>query len=50
VFATDIGGRTLVVYLALVVLAHLWFERRLAPVQDHASRTGAAGEPEPKAP
>jgi low temperature requirement protein LtrA len=31
--ATGVAGRTLVVYLALVVLAHLWFERRLAPIQ-----------------
>ena len=31
---TGVAGRTLVVYLALVVLAHLWFERRLAPIQD----------------
>ncbi|MET8852261.1 low temperature requirement protein A [Amycolatopsis sp. NPDC004625] len=31
--ATDAGGRTLVVCMALVVLAHLWFERRLAPVR-----------------
>jgi low temperature requirement protein LtrA len=31
--ATGVSGRTLVVSLALVVLAHLWFERRLAPVQ-----------------
>jgi hypothetical protein len=31
--ATDVAGRTLVVYLALVVLAHLWFERRLAPAR-----------------
>jgi low temperature requirement protein LtrA len=31
--ATGVAGRTLVVCLALVVLAHLWFERRLAPVQ-----------------
>jgi low temperature requirement protein LtrA len=30
---TGVAGRTLVVYLALVVLAHLWFERRLAPIQ-----------------
>jgi low temperature requirement protein LtrA len=29
-----VAGRTLVVYLTLVVLAHLWFERRLAPIQD----------------
>ncbi|MEV6603088.1 low temperature requirement protein A [Kutzneria sp. NPDC051319] len=34
--ATDAGGRTLVVWMALVVLAHLWFERRLAPVQGRA--------------
>jgi low temperature requirement protein LtrA len=32
---TDVSGRTLVVYLALVVLAHLWFEQRLAPIQRH---------------
>jgi low temperature requirement protein LtrA len=31
--ATGVSGRTLVVSLALVLLAHLWFERRLAPVQ-----------------
>ncbi len=31
---TGVAGRTLVVYLALVVLAHLWFEQRLAPIQD----------------
>jgi low temperature requirement protein LtrA len=31
--ATGVAGRTLVVGLALVVLAHLWFERRLAPAQ-----------------
>jgi low temperature requirement protein LtrA len=29
--ATDVSGRTLVAYLALTVLAHLWFERRLPP-------------------
>jgi low temperature requirement protein LtrA len=34
-FATDLSGRTLVVCLALVVLAHLYFERRLPPVQGH---------------
>jgi hypothetical protein len=33
--ATGVAGRTLVVALALVVLAHLWFERRLAPAQPH---------------
>jgi low temperature requirement protein LtrA len=31
--AAGVAGRTLVICLALVVLAHLWFERRLAPVQ-----------------
>jgi hypothetical protein len=31
-FATHVSGRTLVVCLALVVLAHLFFERRSAPV------------------
>jgi len=31
--ATNVSGRTLVIYLALVILAHLWFERRLAPIQ-----------------
>jgi low temperature requirement protein LtrA len=39
--ATGASGRTLVVSLALVVLAHLWFERRLAPVQ------AAPGSPVP---
>ena len=34
-FAADASGGALVVVLALVVLAHLWFERRLAPVQGH---------------
>jgi hypothetical protein len=29
-FAADVGGRALVIYVALVVLVHLWFERRLA--------------------
>ena len=29
--ATHISGRTLVAWLALVVLAHLWFERRSTP-------------------
>jgi len=28
-------GRTLVIYLALVVLANLWFERRSPPTQDN---------------
>ena len=35
-FATGVAGRTLVVCLALVIVAHLWFERRLAPAQPHA--------------
>jgi low temperature requirement protein LtrA len=34
--ATHIAGRTLVIYLAIVVLAHLWFERRSPPAQDQA--------------
>jgi hypothetical protein len=29
--ATHVAGLTLVIYLVLLVLAHLWFERRLAP-------------------
>jgi low temperature requirement protein LtrA len=35
--ATNAGGRTLVVCMALVVVAHLWFERRLAPARGHVS-------------
>ncbi|RSM50856.1 low temperature requirement protein A [Amycolatopsis balhimycina DSM 5908] len=31
--ATNVSGRTLVVCMALVVVAHLWFERRLAPIR-----------------
>ncbi len=31
--ATDVSGVTLVVCLALLVLAHLWFERRAPPAQ-----------------
>jgi hypothetical protein len=27
--AANVAGRNLVIYLALVLLAHLWFERRL---------------------
>lgn len=30
---TDLAGRTLVICLAVLVLAHLWFERRLPPVR-----------------
>jgi low temperature requirement protein LtrA len=37
VFATGISGRTLVGSLALVVLAHLWFESRPAPVKATAT-------------
>ncbi|MEU7615759.1 low temperature requirement protein A [Micromonospora rifamycinica] len=43
--ATAVSGRTLVVYLALIVLAHLWFERRLTPIQ-----TPPTGEAPPAAP
>ncbi|MEO6086655.1 MAG: low temperature requirement protein A [Umezawaea sp.] len=35
VLAAGVGGRTLVVCMAVVVLAHLWFERRLPPVRHH---------------
>ncbi|MFI5915719.1 low temperature requirement protein A [Dactylosporangium sp. NPDC051541] len=35
--ATAASGRTLVLYLALTVLAHLWFERRLTPIQAAAT-------------
>ena len=31
--AVDVDGRALVFYVALVVLAHLWFERRSAPAE-----------------
>jgi low temperature requirement protein LtrA len=31
--AASVGGRTLVVCMALVVVAHLWFEQRLPPVR-----------------
>ena len=31
--ATSVSGRSLVVCMALVALAHLWFEQRLAPIQ-----------------
>jgi hypothetical protein len=41
--ATDVSGRTLVVYLALVILAHLWFEQRLAPIQSPAGLDIPAG-------
>jgi low temperature requirement protein LtrA len=35
--ATDLSGRALVVYLALTVLAHLWFERRLPPLSSQVT-------------
>ena len=41
--ATTVDGRTLVVYLALIVLAHLWFERRLAPIQAAPTDEAAPG-------
>ena len=41
--ATAIGGRTLVVSLALIVLAHLWFERRLPPIQPAPADEAAPG-------
>ncbi|MEV5721140.1 low temperature requirement protein A [Amycolatopsis mediterranei] len=34
--AANAGGRTLVICMALVVVAHLWFERRLAPIRGDA--------------
>jgi low temperature requirement protein LtrA len=42
--ASDVSGRTLVICLALVVLAHLWFERRFAPDQAE-STTGRSTAP-----
>lgn len=45
-FATGVAGRTLVVYLALVVLAHLWFERRLAPAQPSSDQEIIQPQPE----
>ena len=48
-FATGVSGRMLVVYLALVILAHLWFEQHLAPVQSPAELSAqceqAMGQP-----
>lgn len=32
---SDASGRALVIYLALVALAHRWFEQRLPPIRDH---------------
>ncbi|OXM61172.1 low temperature requirement protein A [Amycolatopsis vastitatis] len=37
-FATGTSGRMLVVWMAVVVLAHLWFERRLPPVRGRRHR------------
>ncbi len=36
VLGTDVGGRTLVICLAILVLAHLGFESRLPPVRDRS--------------
>jgi hypothetical protein len=33
--AATTGGRTLVIWLAVGLLAHLWFERRMASNQEH---------------
>ncbi|MEU4245594.1 low temperature requirement protein A [Actinoplanes sp. NPDC026619] len=43
--ATAISGRTLVISLALIVLAHLWFERRLTPIQVAPSNEAAPDAP-----
>jgi low temperature requirement protein LtrA len=43
-FATGAGGRTLVIYVALVVLAHLWFEWRQAPAQPASDQREAREE------
>lgn len=48
--ATHVGGRTLVVGLALLVVTHLWFERRSTPVPTPSPRprsTEFAGGVEP---
>jgi low temperature requirement protein LtrA len=37
VLGTDLSGRTVVICLAAVTLAHLWFERRLPPVRHDRS-------------
>jgi low temperature requirement protein LtrA len=47
--ATGISGRTLVVCLAVVVLAHLWFERRMAPVQGGAAPAASPESSRPDA-
>ncbi|GAA2599488.1 low temperature requirement protein A [Winogradskya consettensis] len=41
--ATAVSGRMLVVYLTLIVLAHLWFERRLTPIE--AAPTDSSPDP-----
>jgi hypothetical protein len=47
--ASDVSGRTLVVYLALVALAHLWFERRFAPDQAASTAERSTARPRPPA-
>jgi low temperature requirement protein LtrA len=42
--ASGVSGRTLVVCLALVVLAHLWFEWRLAPDRAASTAEGSTAE------
>jgi xanthine/uracil permease len=46
-FATDVAGGTIVAILALIVLAHLWFERRLPPIAhgEVGSMTGSSVSP-----
>jgi hypothetical protein len=42
--ATDVAGPALVLYVALVVLGHLWYERRMARIQARL-HSDAPGEP-----
>ena len=49
--AADVGGRALVIYVALVVLVHLWFEGRLAqahPAPSAGWGSGPGPEPHPE--
>jgi hypothetical protein len=48
--ATGLSGRTLVICLAAVVLAHLWFERRLTPAPAAEAPDHPATPPRPPAP
>jgi low temperature requirement protein LtrA len=48
--ATGLSGRTLVICLAAVVLAHLWFERRLTPAPAAEAPDHPATPPRPSAP